>query len=395
MRIGYLTYGLDRAPTGIGRYAVELLRALQRVAGGPEIVVLATEREDTHGLRDAFEYHRLPAGRTLPSVMSIGSLLLPVFAHRHHLDAIHDPNGIAPFIGGQRRVKRICTLHDAFAYVYPKEHNLADNWRYRWHLPYALRCADAIVTVSQCSRSDLIKYLHLDPAKVIVTPEGIDQRFTPVTEERKLRTVKERYGVRSPFLLYVGALNARKNIVRLLEAFTMLRSNHPDLSLVLGGKRQWGISEIDQAWQRLDLDGKVTFTGYLDDSDLPALYSAAEAFVFPSLYEGFGLPPLEAMACGAPVVTSNVSSLPEIVGDAAILVDPLDVADLVRALDRVLLDEPLRQSLRTRGFERASQFSWDETARLTGEIYSRVVRSAGLEEIPSESSSREEPEIAI
>jgi glycosyltransferase involved in cell wall biosynthesis len=377
MRIGYLTYGLDRAPTGIGRYAVELLKALGKITDGPEMVVLASERDDVHDLSTTFEYHRISGCHLLPSLMTLGNIRLSELAFRHTLDAIHDPNGIAPFVALQKRVRSIVTVHDAFAYVYPHAHNWLDNWRYRWHLPYVGRRADAIVTDSQCSRKDLIAYLGLDSSKVEVIWAGIDKHFKPVTDEVLLGTVTARYEIEPPFLLYLGALNARKNVARLLEAFSRVRSRHPKMSLVIGGKRQWGSDEIDRALRCLELDGKVHFTGYVDDSDLPALYSAAEAFVFPSLYEGFGFPPLEAMACGTPVVTSNVSSLPEVVGDAAIQVDPYDVSALSQAIDRVLSDQQLRKSLRMRGIERSKLFTWKEAARQTIQLYDRVLHSAG------------------
>src|SRR5262245_22531948 len=149
MRIGYLTYGLDRAPTGIGRYAVELLRAMAKLRSCPEIVLLSTEGTDAHYLWDAFEHHNLPGCRLLPALLTIGNIALSSAIRRYKLDGIHDPNGIAPFFGPAAGARRITTLHDAFAYIYPEKHNWLDNWRYRWHLPYAARHADAVITVSE------------------------------------------------------------------------------------------------------------------------------------------------------------------------------------------------------------------------------------------------------
>ena len=160
------------------------------------------------------------------------------------------------------------------------------------------------------------------------------------------RAVLAGYGITLPYLLYVGGINARKNIAQLFEAFSRLLARHNDLMLVIGGKRQWQTDAIDATFDRLNLSDHVHFTGYVADADLPALYSAAELFVFPSLYEGFGLPPLEAMACGVPAVTSNASSLPEVVGDAALTVDPYAVDDLTAAVERALTDRALRADLR-------------------------------------------------
>jgi glycosyltransferase involved in cell wall biosynthesis len=375
MRVGYLTYGLDREPTGIGRYSLQLLSALNALPDRPEIVVLATEREDHHRLRENYEYHLLPHCQLLPSLMTLGNVLMPGAARHHHLDVIHDPNGVAPFLGPARGAKRVVTIHDAFAYIYPQTHNRLDNWRFRWHLPSASRRASAVITVSESSRRDLMQYLHLPLEQVHVTPEGVDPRFV-MTDLAAQQSVRDRYRLAGRYLLYVGGLNDRKNIARLLEAYARVCQYHPDVTLVIAGKRQWQTAGIEQTFQRLQLDDRVLFTGYVDDADLPALYSAAEAFVFPSLYEGFGLPPLEAMACGVPVITSNVSSLPEVVGDAALLVDPLDVNALANALTRVLTDTQLRADLRGKGFQRARVFRWDRTARDTLQIYQSLFCAA-------------------
>lgn len=376
MRVGFLTYGLDRSPTGIGRYAVELLRALVSTPGAPEVVVLATEREDAHGLRNTCEYHRLAGNHLLPSLLTIGNAVIPAAARRYHLDVIHDPNGIAPFLGPRGGVCRIVTIYDAFAYVIPDVHNRLDNWRYRWHLPHAARRSDAIVTVSDSSRRDIIRYLGLRPEAVQITSGGVQPHFRPVTNDGQRQALLARYGIHRPYILYVGGLNARKNVGRLLEAFNGIREQYPDLALVIGGKRQWRTAEIDEAFTRLALEDHVLFTGYVDDADLPALYSAAVAFVFPSLYEGFGLPPLEAMACGTPVITSNVSSLPEVVGDAALTVDPFDVPALTSAIAQLLGDDTLRASLRERGLVRAATFRWEHVARDTIAIYDRTLNSS-------------------
>lgn len=374
MRIGYLTYGLDRNPTGIGRYTIELLRAFGARPNGHEIVLLTTEHEDRHALWKIFEHHALPGCQRLPALMTIGNVWLSEAGHRYRLDIIHDPNGIVSFLGPRLGVRRIVTLHDAFTYVHPDSHNGLDNWRYYHYLPRAAHRADAVITVSECSRHDLIRHLGLAAERVYVIGEGVTPRFKPTADRAERQAVVARYGITQPYLLYVGGINARKNIARLCEAFMRVRECHPEVMLVIAGKRQWHTSEIDAAVRRLKLTEHVCFTSYIDEADLPALYSAAEAFVFPSLYEGFGLPPLEAMACGTPVVTSNTSSLPEVVGDAALTVDPYDVDGLAAAIERVLTDETLRADLRRRGIERASRFTWEQAASETLEIYQQVLK---------------------
>jgi glycosyltransferase involved in cell wall biosynthesis len=378
MRIGYLTYGLDRSPTGIGRYAVDLLRSLIRTANDAEIVILSTEKSDPFHLRDLCEFHTISGCSTLPSILSIGGLKLRSIASRINLDAIHDPNGVAPFHGLPGSVRSVVTLHDAFAFIYPEHHNRLDTWRYRWHLPYAVRKSDAVITVSKCSQRDLVKHLSLDPNKVSVIHEGVHPRYSPEGDELQDSRALAKYGVRPPYLLYVGGLNDRKNVARLLQSFDSLSDDHPGVQLVIAGKRQWKTQSIEQAFKSLSARTSVHFTGYLDDNDLPAVYRAATALVFPSLYEGFGLPPLEAMACGTPAIVSNRSSLPEVTGDAALLIDPYDTVGLTRQMDRILRDGALRESLRAHGLKRASQFNWDDAALQTLKVYETVVQGTNL-----------------
>lgn len=362
MRVGYLTYGLDRSPTGIGRYAIELLHALAALPDAPEIVLLTTEREDHHGLWDRFEHHALPGCRLVPALMVAGNPLLSIATRRYGLDIIHDPNGIAPFFGPRMGARRVVTIHDTLVYVYPETHNRLDTWRFRWMLPQATTRADMVLTDSDCSRADIQRYLAVPGEKVRAFPIGVNAAFHPIPAGAERDAVLARYSVEPPYLLYVGGITGRKNIARLFEAYAQVRVPRPDLRLVIGGKRQWHTEEMDMTFRRLDIAGQVRFTGYVDDADLPALYSAAEAFVFPSLYEGFGLPPLEAMACGTPVITSNTSSLPEAVGDAGLQVDPYDVDALANAITRVLTDDTLRTHLRERGIVRAAQFTWQRVA---------------------------------
>ncbi|MHB8647800.1 MAG: glycosyltransferase family 4 protein [Thermomicrobiales bacterium] len=373
MRVGYLTYGLDRDPTGIGRYVIELARALGAVPDGPEIVLLTTEREDRHDLWGRFERHALPACHLLPALMTVGNGALSMATARHHLDLVHDPNGVAPFFGPRMGAKRIVTLYDALVFLYPETHNNLDVWRYRWMLPHAIKRTDMVVTGSENSRQDLRRFLAVPDAKLRVCTTATNARFAPVADTGERRAVLARYGIAYPYLLYVGNVTARKNIARLLEAYARVRDRHPGMHLVIGGKRQWKADEIDATDHRLALQEYVHFTGYINDDDLPALYSGAEAFVFPSLYEGFGIPPLEAMACGTPVVTSNTSSLPEAVGDAALTVDPYDVAGLAAAIETILTDQRLRADLRARGLLRAARYTWEQTATQMRAIYQEVL----------------------
>lgn len=368
-----MTYGLDRRPTGIGRYALELLRALAKLPGRAEIVLLTTERDPSATAAFGFESHALPGCRRLPALLTVGNLVVSLAASRYRLDLVHDPNGIAPFLGPSGRARRVVMIHDACPRVCPDEHNRLDTWRYRALLPRAAENADLVLTNSAHSRQDLERYLDITSTRSRVIPGGVDERFRPIPAGDKRDEVLAGYGIRRPYLLYLGAVNGRKNIPRLLMAFAQVHPRHPGLTLVIAGSRQWGATPIDVTRRRLELGDRVHFPGYVDDADLPALYSGAEAFVFPSLYEGFGLPVLEAMACGTPTITSRTSSIPEVAGDAAILVDPLDVDAIAEAMERVLGDPEMASRLRARGLDRAGQFTWESAARKTLNAYQEVL----------------------
>jgi glycosyltransferase involved in cell wall biosynthesis len=342
-----------------------VLRVLAAMHDRPEVVLLTTEQEDRDGLWDVFERHPLPGCQLLPSLLTIGNVMLSAATRKYRLDVVFDPNGIAPFFGPRYGAQRMVTIHDATPYVCPEAHNRLDTWRYHYHLPYAARRADHVLTVSECSRRDLARYFGLQPERVHVAYPGTNHaRFAPQPDGPSRQVVLARYGVTLPYILYVGSINGRKNIARIFEAYAQVRERFPAVRLVIGGKREWQTGEIDATFQRLNLAEHVRFTGYINDQDLPALYSAAELFVFPSIYEGFGSPVLEGLACGVPVLTSQVSSLPEVAGDAAVLVDPYDVAALAQAIERVLSDRAYAAELRAKGLTRARQFSWTDTVEV-------------------------------
>ena len=369
MRVGFVSYSLDTGLTGLGRYMIQLMRSLAALPSEIQVVLLATEKRDQYGLWREFETCRLPLCRRAPTLMSWGNIAVAAAARRRDLDIVHDPNGIAPFFSARGATRRVVTVHDAFSYVQPDTHTLFDNWRCRVMLPRALRRADMVLTDSHASRRDIHHYLKVSDQRLRVVPCGVDRHFAPVPDGPARQRVLAGHGITGPYLLYVGAINARKNIARLYEAFWQVRQQRPDVTLVVVGKRQWHTGEIDATFSRLCLDDAVIFTGYVADDELPSLYSGAAVFVFPSLYEGFGLPPLEAMACGAPVITSNVSSLPEVVGDAALTVEPTDTRALATAITRVLHDREERDALRRRGLARAAQFTWERAARETLDAY--------------------------
>jgi glycosyltransferase involved in cell wall biosynthesis len=240
-------------------------------------------------------------------------------------------------------------------------------------VPASVRRADLVLADSESTRADVIELLDADPDRTEVVYPGVDSRFGRVRDEHVLREVHARYGLPDRFILGLGTLQPRKNYGRLIQAYAAIRPEFgPEIKLVIAGGAGWLSEPITNAVKECGVQNDVFFPGYVADGDLPALYSLAELLAFPSLYEGFGLPPLEAMACETPVVASDVSSLPEVIGDAGLMVDPSDVLALAGAMRDVLTDDGLRKGMIKRGVAQAQRFTWTETATRLLSVYARV-----------------------
>jgi glycosyltransferase involved in cell wall biosynthesis len=271
------------------------------------------------------------------------------------------------------RARSVFTLHDTAYLVFPEYHLPRNRIYLRTMMPRFLRGADRIIAVSENTRRDALRFYALDPEKIEVIPEGVEARFRPDVDREAISIVRHRYALPDRFILSVGTIEPRKNLGTLVDAYAALRPRHPEVGLVLAGSRGWLYERFFAQLRSLGLEDHVTFTGHVADGDMPALLAAAEVFAFPSEFEGFGLPPLEAMASGIPVVSSNAASLPEVVGDAGLLVPPRDVGEWVAAIARLLDDGPLRTELAARGVARARLFSWDTAADRTLEVYRSVM----------------------
>jgi glycosyltransferase involved in cell wall biosynthesis len=367
-RTGLIVYGLDRHLGGIGRYTEELAAALDRIGAGPVVLHAGSRPAGADG-------RALPGARLLPGLLTLGQAEIGWLARRHGLRVIHDPTGCMPLL--LTGARRVATVHDVIPYVFPETSTRLDWLIYHIWLPLAVRRVDVVITDSTVSKSGILRFLRVKPEKVSVIPLAANARYRPLDPEA-IRPALARYRVEPPYILYVGSLESRKNLPRLLEAYARLRELLPAWTLVIVGARKWKFTPIFETVRRLALEPHVHFTGFVEEADLPALYNGADLFAFPSLYEGFGLPVLEAMACGTPVVTSNTSSLPEVAGDAALLVDPTDVEAIAAAMARVLTDPALAQEMRGKGLAQASQFTWERTARETLAVYETVLRGSNL-----------------
>jgi glycosyltransferase involved in cell wall biosynthesis len=354
---------------GIGTYIRNLLRQLARIDRETEFVVLCRP-EDAVTIAGFGENIR-PVAETAGNYSIAEQLKIPVKLMREGVTLFHAPHYVLPPLV---RCRSVVTIHDCIHLMFPQYLPNRVALKYaRASITGAARRATRVLTVSESSKRDILRFVDIPPEKIDVIYNAYDERFAIEPNEEDVVRVRERYQLQDPFILYAGNVKPHKNLERLIEAFHIVRQAGLDhLKLVLIGDDISRYAALRRAVHQHQLHKYVRFLGYMPEETLAVMYRLASVFVFPSLYEGFGLPPLEAMASGTPVVTSNVSSLPEVAGDAALLVDPLDARDIAEGIHRVLMDADLRSGLRARGAVRARQFSWEASARRVREIYAEV-----------------------
>jgi glycosyltransferase involved in cell wall biosynthesis len=350
---------------GIGTYIRNLLRHLARLDRTTEYVLL-TQQADLEVGRQLGPNFRTVLEPS-PTYSLREQIHVPWVLRREKPDVFHAPHYVLPPMVPCRSV---VTIHDCIHLMFPQYLPNKAAYAYaRAAMWGAVRRSDVILTVSEASKRDILRFFNVPAHKIVVVYNAIDERFWKLPAEEDVARVRERYQLDHRFVLYVGNIKPHKNLIRLIEAFDELRKGDEELKLLIIGDEISKLPALRRAVHKHKLHKNVRFLGYLPDDTLAILYRLASVFVFPSLYEGFGLPPLEAMACGAPVVTSNVSSLPEVAGDAAVLVDPYDVGSIVDGIQRVLSDPVLAAALRVKGAARAREFSWDRSVARTREMY--------------------------
>jgi len=371
MRIALDGYPLSEPRTGVGHYTFELAHALAlahpadqfelvsprpfegTVAGLPAISNLSFIKAKSSSIRGHW--------------WSVG---LPLYARRASLDLFHGTNFELPLWNRRRTV---LTIHDLSTLRYPELHRPRLARRARVRLPLAAKLATAIITPTEAVRREACAHLRLKPDKVTAIHEAPRQSFRPMPFSDTVK-VRRKLRVEDEFLLFVGTLEPRKNLLTLLKALDQIfrhTSLHPQL--VIAGGQGWLMDDTFSFMKESGINERLVLTGYLDDEDLRALYSSCKAFIYPSLYEGFGLPPLEAMACGAPVIASRIPSLQETLGDAAILNEPVDVDGLAKSMIQILQNEERRLALISAGLKRVEHFSWQKVAQLTYDVYQKVL----------------------
>ncbi len=271
----------------------------------------------------------------------------------------------------------VVTIHDVSFMEHPEFLPAPRALQLQISTRHTLKRAARIITISEFSRQHIARVFHVDPDVIAVTPLAAQESFRVMNRELAARMVRERFGIDRPYLLHVGDLHPRKNQIGLIRAFRELLASHPQLphQLVLAGKHTWFASKILDEVRRSGLEDRIVIPGFVEDEFLPALYNAAEVFVFPSFYEGFGLPVVEAMACGRPIVCSSATALPEVVDGAGLFFDPHNVGDQTRALRDILVDPELSRRMERKSLQRAAFYNWRETARQTLDVYHEVAES--------------------
>ena len=358
---------------GIGTYIRNILVELSRLDRENEYVVLC--RPDDVDAGDVLGRNFRMVPEAAPTYSLAEQYRIPMALAREAVQMVHEPHYILPPL---IRCRSVVTIHDCIHLMFPQylPGRLAHVYA-KGSMWSAARKADRILTVSEASKRDILRFFDVPAEKVSVIYNAIDERFLAAADPERMDLVRQRYQLDHPFVLYVGNIKPHKNIERLIDAFGRARTRGcpDDVKLVIIGDEISKYPALRQSVHKHKLDKHVRFLGFQPMETLAAFYRLARAFVFPSLYEGFGLPPLEAMACGTPVVTSNVSSLPEVAGGAALLVDPYDSEAIAAGICQALNDDSLREELIRRGHERARSFSWAQSVRKIHDIYLQVAQA--------------------
>lgn len=374
MRIALDGIPLTEALTGVGHYTFELARHLAS-SSGDEIFIVSPRR---------FVSTIAPATSPTPSLHLTRasknplnrfwwSMGLPRYIRKHKIQVFHGTNFEVPLIG---KCPSVITIHDLSMLLHPQSHERRRVRRARKRLPMMTHAATMVVTPTEVVRQEVHEHLQIPLDRIATIPEAARSVFRR-QDPAQTKIVRNRLKVTQPFVLYVGTIEPRKNLLGLVRAFEhVLSEGDSSLQLVIAGRKGWMVDDLFRHVKRSSAAKQIIFTGYLSDDDLCALYSSCALFVYVSLYEGFGLPPLEAMACGAPVIASRIPSLSETVGEAAVLVAPTDVQELAHNIRSLLENEDLRMQLVRKGLQRTSELTWDRTAELTRAVYDQALARA-------------------
>ena len=390
MRIGFDATALPDRPVGAGNYIVYLVRALAaEIQKGLEwadlelVIFVQRSRAASLGVTSSGKV-KLVLVKDMPAPLRLAweQLVFPQLLQENGIDLLHSPHYTLPF-GFRSPV--VVTFHDMTFFLYPELHTIFKRIFFRFIIPRSAREAHAVIAVSESTHQDILRLLGVRPEKVHTIHLGIPPEFRPLAaaagQERQslsgqpwLASIRKKYGLPGRFILCVGLVEPRKNLLSVIRAFQAVSKQEPSCHLVVVGRPGWQVKPVYRLVNELGLSPLVHFTGYVPAQDLPAIYNLAELLVYPSLYEGFGLPVLEAMACGLPVITSNVASMPEIVADSGVLLPPREDGLLAQAVLELLGNNETRQRFSEQGRQRASDFTWQRAAQSTLQVYRYILK---------------------
>lgn len=369
MRIGFDATSLPPEHAGAAIYVVELARALAAYKEAYEELVIYVKEQDRPLLEGLRGPARLVTARlhSRPARILWEQTVFPRRLRADGVDVLHSPHYTIPFL---TNVVRVVTVHDTTYLTRPEVHTRGRRMFFCRMIPLAVHLADRVITDSYDTRNRLLQYYgKLDPSKIDVIWLGIDPAYRPINNSETLRRLREKYALPKEFVLFVGTIEPRKNVDGLVRALAWLRANGKGLKLVLVGQDGWGAESVRRIVKQEKMEDWVRWLGFVEKDDLPGLYSAATVFAYPSFEEGFGFPPVEAMACGTPVVTTERGSLAEVVGTAALTVEPGETSALAEAIHLAARDEAIRNTLIDKGRKNAQRFNWRATAESTLDAY--------------------------
>jgi glycosyltransferase involved in cell wall biosynthesis len=374
MRIGIDATALPPQPVGAGNYIIELVRALHTLDSQHEFIIFAQQ----HGreligspARTGFEWIDLPDHSPVRRLIW-EQIEFPNLLKKQRIDLLHSLHYTRPL---RLACRSIVTIHDMTFFLFPHLHTRAKRIFFPAMIRYSARAADALIAISESTRQDAIRILGLPPGKITSVPLGVRPEFRHVHDQTLKADVRARYHLPEKFLLFVGLVEPRKNLPLLLKSYHRVVSQGTHLPLVIVGRNGWMYEQVLELIASLGLTEAVHLAGYVSPEDLPIVYNLADVFIYPSLYEGFGLPPLEALACGTPVITTAISSMPEHIGQAGLLIPPGDEDALTQAIIRLLNDRELKSRLAILGPQQAAQFTWTRTAHQTLQVYENVLKN--------------------
>jgi glycosyltransferase involved in cell wall biosynthesis len=370
MRIGIMLRHYEQQEGGVKVYTKRLLPLLFAYGTQHQYVLIYQNSKLLGTYAQYPNVEEVAVG--IPGTVPWDQIAVPWIARKKRLDVIFNPKFTIPFLA---KAKTMFVLHGSEWFVIPEHFLRHDRWYFNAFVPLYCRHADAFIAVSNAVKADVVEHTGIDPRKVFPIHNGFDPGlFQPVRDPERLRAVREKYRLPQRFILWCGQIESRKNVARLLRAFALIKDELPH-QLVLAGEQRWSTRTELQVMQELRLEDRVLFPGWIDHGDLPAVYSLAELFAFPSLYEGFGIPLIEAMACGCPIVTADTCAPPEVLDGSGCLVDPLDVEAIAAGMKKVLLDPQLRAGMIARGLERSKAFSWERCARQVLAVFDSLAPS--------------------